>query len=84
VKPMMKCGHAANATDSKGNPVCVICIGIDPGAEIVDESPPNLEGRTARCVYCSCEEPSSPNLPFFEYNPKGEKDTFYCGCRGWD
>lgn len=49
--PMMKCGHAANAVDSEGKPVCVICHGIVDGATEIDESPPGLEGRKARCVY---------------------------------
>jgi hypothetical protein len=54
-KPMMKCGHAANATDSEGNPVCAICYGINPqlsrAATEVAEKPPDLEGRRARCAY---------------------------------
>jgi len=48
---MMKCGHAASGTDSDGNPVCVSCYGIDPGAKIIDTDPPNLAGRMARCAY---------------------------------
>lgn len=48
--PMMKCGHAANAVNgATGGPTCAICIGIDPGAEVVDDAPPDLTGRTARC-----------------------------------
>lgn len=61
---MMKCGHAANATHN-GKPSCVICAGIHPGAEVVDDSPPSLEGRTARCS-CGKERPSDQALPFFE------------------
>ncbi len=49
--PMMKCGHAANAT-SNGKPACVICAGISGGANmIVNDNPPNLSGRKARCSY---------------------------------
>jgi len=48
---MMKCGHAANAHDRHGKPVCAICIGIDPGATVVDSHPPGMEGRKARCHY---------------------------------
>jgi hypothetical protein len=48
---MMKCGHAAQGTDGDGNPVCVICFGIRSGATEVDDSPPDLTGRMARCVY---------------------------------
>ena len=49
--PMMKCGHAANATDGKtGAPCCVICHGL-PGATQVDDTPPDLSQRMARCAY---------------------------------
>lgn len=44
---MMKCGHAANARDDKDEPVCVICIGIHPRPEIVDDAAPDLAGREA-------------------------------------
>lgn len=118
--PMMKCGHAANATSRpSGKPVCFICAMADgDAAHTVDETPPSLEGRRARCNYygrptrangcgrsecnyggkggepCACEQPSSPDLPFFEKEPasgwtwqknnhKGY-DGFYCGCMGWD
>lgn len=103
--PMMKCGHAANGTRG-GEPVCVICLGITPGAAEVDLTCPlPLAGRTARCVYygsiptgrshgsnygcrrgepCRCEQPSSPDLPFFKHRPDRDHDEFYCGCWGWD
>lgn len=49
--PMMKCGHAANAT-SNGKPSCVICHGISDGKNlIIDDTPPDLAGRTARCSF---------------------------------
>lgn len=81
----MKCGHAANARDENGNPVCVICFGIVGGATEIDESPPSLEGRMARCDEChKSTQPSSTNLPFFEYKPGSPEDVYYCGCRGWD
>jgi hypothetical protein len=80
---MMECGHAANATDSKGNPTCVICIGFKAGATKVVATP-NLEGRTAMCTYCKVQEPSSMALAFFEHRPERDKDSFYCGCRGFD
>lgn len=48
--PLMKCGHTAQGVDENGNPVCVICYGINAGAtEIADT--PDLEGRKARCAY---------------------------------
>lgn len=49
-KPMMKCGCAASAT-MNGKPVCFPCYGIREGADVVDDSPPDLAGRTARCDY---------------------------------
>lgn len=94
-KPMMKCGHAATGTNGDGNPSCVSCAGLDPGASEVDESPPSLVGRAAQCPYCKRLGPSTTDLPFFEYlgpgsrhykckNGPKEFDEFYCGCRGWD
>ena len=51
-KPMMKCGHAANAVKTGTDiPVCVVCYGIVPGADVVDDSPPDLSGRFAECAY---------------------------------
>ena len=48
--PMMKCGHAANATNTAtGKPSCAICAGLTPDALIVDDAPPDLTGRAARC-----------------------------------
>lgn len=84
--PMMKCGHAANATDESGNPICVICALIDPGSTVVDDNPPDLSGRMARCWYRSCRSttPSNPDLAFFEHRPKDPYDTYYCGCLGWN
>lgn len=81
---MMKCGHAANAVDAQNNPVCAICVGITPGASEVDQSPPSLEGRTARCCYCQSTRPSDYSLPFFEHQYRSYGDSFYCGCKGWD
>lgn len=82
--PLMKCGHSANAKDKDGNPVCVICVGLDAGATVVDEAPPSLEGREAKCGQCGHRRPSEFNLPFFEHNPNHETDGYYCGCRGWN
>ena len=80
---MMKCGHAANAV-MKNKPVCAICIGIVPGADIVAEDQPDLSGRVAKCPYCKKHAPSSLGLAFFEHRPGSETDYYYCGCRGWD
>ena len=80
---MMKCGHAANATrrmpDGNDMPCCVICV-----CDAVDDIQPSLEGRTAQCVYCNNERPSSTDLPFFHHHIGAGHDTYYCGCRGWN
>lgn len=49
--PLMKCGHAASAYNATtGQPSCAICLG-DPRAEQIEENPPDLTNRKARCVY---------------------------------
>ena len=77
---MMMCGHAANAIQSEtGEPVCVICWGLTELAKIVDENPPALIGRTAKCG-CGATEPSSTTLAFFDYKGPGSKSaTDRCG-----
>ena len=90
---MMECGHAANATLSpNGTPACAICAPNARATTIV-ATPPNLTGRTARCVYapsggprrkCQNERPSDTGLPFFAHNAEAPLDSFYCGCWGWD
>lgn len=78
--PMMKCGHAANATDVKGNPCCACCVGIKAGAEELDTAPPSLEGRMAKCS-CGRTEPSSTSLAFFEYCGPGSPESInICKC----
>jgi len=85
--PFMKCGCQSNAQDAKGNPVCAVHIGLVAGATVVDTSPPDLKGRTAKCG-CGRKEDSvkslAGSLAFFEHQPEREFDSFYCGCRGWD
>lgn len=83
---MLACGHAANATDSEGNPCCVICVGIHAGATTIVASP-DLAGRDARCTYfstCRSQLPSNLKLAFFEFRPDRDFDEYYCGCKGWD
>lgn len=81
---LMMCGHTANVVDMKtGNPVCVICLGINEGATIVNPNPPSLEGRVAVCTYCNRQQPSAVGLAFFEHSP-GQHDAYYCGCKGWN
>jgi len=81
--PIMKCGHAANASFDK-KPCCAICAGLDPGAYI--EAPmPDLTGRKASCTYGNhAIVDSNSNLPYFEHCPTRERDSYYCGCYGWD
>ena len=83
--PMMKCGHAANSI-CEGKPSCVICHGIVSGWNEIDESPPDLTDRIAKCGYRDCQKqvPSSPDLAFFEHKPEEEYDNYYCGCKGWN
>ena len=82
----MACGHVSNATyDDK--PVCAICYGICDGAEVaVYECVGNegLQGRKAKCRYCSNIVDSNWDLAFFEYRPEDDCDIHYNGCRGWD
>lgn len=93
--PMMKCGCRAQGTTSPdNNPVCVIHVGFTPDAEIVNENPPDISGRKARCSYygshCKSEANSDGSgsrwnsLPFFVSQPTEEYDQYYCGCWGWD
>jgi hypothetical protein len=64
-KPMMMCGHAANAT-SNGKPSCAICIG-DPRAITVNLAEIDLTGRKAKC-YCGKTTESNLNrCAFFEH-----------------
>ena len=88
-KTMMKCGHAANGYAVVGGekvPACVICAMGRPNepAVTVDDNPPDLSQRQAKCSYCHCVKPSGGDLAFFSHKPGREFDDFYCGCRGWD
>ena len=68
---MMKCGHSANGKRKIGNiwtDCCLICIGLDPKAKIIDEAPPDLNERKARCSY-------------FDSIPKGRNHESNYGCR---
>ncbi|HSW91511.1 MAG TPA: hypothetical protein VLG09_02605 [Candidatus Saccharimonadales bacterium] len=79
---LMGCGHVANAT-KEGDPVCVICYGIIPGADNVVDMP-DFNYRIAKCTYCRKEATSNSKLPFFGYDPEKVYDSYYCGCKGWD
>lgn len=80
-KIMMKCGHAANAVDGNGKPCCVICVGINPGATVVDKETPDLTDRVSMCADCKKTVPSSTELAFFEYRGEGSPSaTQRCKC----
>ena len=82
--PMMKCGHAANATNTEnGKRVCANCAGIVEGWDQIAD-PPDLTGREALCPYCKKRVPSTTELAFFEHRPDKEFDIYYCGCMGWN
>ena len=84
-KPMMKCGHRANAVDAEtGKPSCAIHAGLTSDALVVADEQPDLSGRTARCT-CGKTVPSdSEHIAFFEHRPDEEFDGYYCGHGGWD
>jgi hypothetical protein len=84
VPKMMKCGHASNSTTIDGKYICMICHGINHGADEVDENPPNLTGRQAVCCCCPAIVDSNISLPFFESRPDSIYDSFFCGCQGWN
>ncbi len=96
---LMKCGHVASGhtydKDGNSKPICAICAGVTSDAEIVErecKGTDGLEGRKAKCLYSSPKRgytckgiiPSEWELPFFEYCPDEEYDSYYCGCWGWD
>lgn len=78
---MMKCGHAANATDGSGNPACAICVGLNRGSDEIDSTPLDFAGRIAKCS-CGRTAPSDPkSLAFFEYCGTGSREaTNICTC----
>lgn len=91
-KPLMMCGHTANATHKIPNNdntgylnvhCCVICAGVRKGYNIVKEKP-DITGRKSLCSSCGKTTDSKWGLPFFEYRPNDEQDRHYDGCHGWD
>lgn len=83
MKPLMKCGHTANAVTAEGKPCCVIYAPSEDSYTILLERP-ELTGRLAKCSDCGAVTDSKWRLPFFEYKPDKEYDEYYCGCYGWD
>lgn len=53
-RPMMMCGHTANATTA-GEPCCAVCLG--PASRTINPNyKPPAEGRMMRCSYASRPE----------------------------
>ena len=80
-----KCGSNPVATNSKGEKVCISCIGITGDGQDLEEKEVSPVG--AKCTDCGfkateeyLEKWNSGIPPFF--NEK--RMTFYCGCRGWN
>lgn len=88
---IMKCGHPDNTKlelpDGTKIPACAICGCTDIKKEIT-ELTEGLEDRMAVCNQHKNGKPtpipSRWDLPFFEYRPECDTDTYYCGCWGWD
>ena len=74
-----------DCVDSKGEPVCPICLGINPDSGIPEEIEDSPVG--AKCTDCGFIatkkylEGWKDGIPPF-YNPISKH--FYCGCRGWN
>ena len=81
-KPRLTCGCTANAERIMPDNSRVPCCAIHDCIE-VDENPPDLAGRMAKCS-CRKMVPSDPALPFFQHRKDEATDMYYCGCRGWD
>ena len=82
--PVMECGHRANGTlkDGVRRPVCAICFGIKPGADVVADPQP-VEPKGYRCPHC--RKVSEKPMAFSTVTP--DKDGYgshYDGCLGWD
>lgn len=74
--PLMKCGHTSQAIDKDGNPSCVICW-PDANASIVEDAPPDLSNRKARCSYFGQAKSRGGDCDY----PRGRNsDSRYCNC----
>lgn len=65
-----------------GKPSCPICYGISPFSGMPEEVEVPIEDAT--CTYCKIKASQTMwdvnNLPFYN----ASRNTFYCGCRGWN
>ena len=71
------CGQKMMATDSKGRPACTTCIGLSSLSGIPKKV---VVPDKAHCTYCKREAVNDGNLAFYD----SERNSYYCGCRGWD
>jgi hypothetical protein len=83
-KIVMACGHVSTARytaeDGEKSPVCPSCMQTNPKGARETIS---LKNRVARCRSCGKPAASDTTLFGFEYNLKGDVDTYYDGCMGW-
>lgn len=100
VPPIMRCGHAATGrVDGQFVCAACIGLNrgatqpMDPQPNLegrrarcrdYGSGSPSCTRWSCGDRVCRCERPSSPALPFFQYHPDREFDSFYCGCWGWD
>lgn len=74
---MLKCGCAAHARKKVGDEWVPSCVVHDCIAQVVA---PSFDGRMARCD-CGKLQPSSVELPFFQYQGEGSPEaTEKCKC----
>lgn len=64
-KPILECGHSANATDGNGDPACAVHSAREGGTTIASATL-DLADRFAKCS-CGATAKSSEGLAFFEY-----------------
>lgn len=97
-KPLMECGHTAQAItyipnsdalmeetgDERNNIPIHCCVICDCRISVEGDKRPILEGRKAKCDMCKNKTDSRYTLAFFKHCPEKEYDKFYCGCQGWN
>lgn len=81
----LACGCLSNAIDQDNNPACSTHDGL------MDTSPAELPDLMDRKAVCTQHKftpkkvvDSVITLPFFQYRPDMQFDSYYCGCWGWD
>ena len=98
--PLFECGKVSGVTTGeKKKPICT-CYKGGRSHKLVDGEIdlPALTDRRSICALCRKREPSSWDLPHFQflgrkswsegqggyYGSRYGYDYFYCGCEGWD